>query len=72
MEPVNMGGICPISCQWTFTLLAMQTRYQKEAYSPGWGPRVYEKDILQGNCVLRIHFGYLLWQGQLEGDLITQ
>lgn len=72
MEPVNMGGIRPIYCLWTFSLLATQKRFRKEVYSPGRGPWVYEKDILQGNCVLRIHFGYLLWQGQLEGDLITQ
>lgn len=69
MEPVNMGGI---SYQWAFSLLAMPTGYRKEAYSPGWGPWVYEKGILRGNCVLRIHFGYLFRQGQLEGDLITQ
>lgn len=69
MESVNMGSIY---YQWTFPLLATQTGYHKEAYSPGWGPWVYEKGILRGNCVLRIHFGYLLLQGQMEGDLITQ
>lgn len=67
-----MGGICLICCLWTFSLLDTQKSFQKEAYSPGCGPWVYEKDVLQGNCVLRIYFGYLLWQGQLEGDLITQ
>lgn len=67
VEPVNRGGICLIYCTWTFSLLATQKRFQKEeVYSPGCGPWVYEKDILQGNCVLRIHFGCLLWQGQSE------
>lgn len=40
--------------------------------SPVCGLWVYGKDILQVNCVVRIDFGYVPWQGQLEGELITQ
>lgn len=33
------------------------------APSPACGLRVYRKDTLRGNCVLRIYLGCLPWQG---------
>lgn len=58
--------------QWRASLPTIKRRHHNEPGGPVCGLWLYGKDILQGNCVLRIYFGYLPWQGQLEGELITQ
>lgn len=73
MEPWKRGWhLCTLQHQWSSSLQAVKRRHENEPRGPVCGLWVYGKAILQGNCVLRIYFGYLPWQGQLEGELITQ